>query len=70
MLAWELSGIVDFIEQLKEVDTDDVEPMASVAEMTLRQRKDEITDGGYQDKILENAPKSDEEFYIVPKVVE
>lgn len=69
-LAGELSGIVNFIEQLKEVNTDNVEPMASVAEMVIRQREDEITDGGYHDKILANAPMSDEEFYIVPRVVE
>ena len=69
-LAGELSGIVGWIEQLSEVNVEGVEPMYSVSQMTLPQRKDEITDGGYQEKVLRNAPDADEGYFLVPKVVE
>lgn len=66
----QLSNIVKFVEQLKEVDTENVEPLASVVDITLRLRKDEVTDGGYQKEILANAPETLEGFFVVPKVVE
>jgi aspartyl-tRNA(Asn)/glutamyl-tRNA(Gln) amidotransferase subunit C len=66
----QLSGIINFVEQLNEVDTDNVEPLASVVDITLRLREDEITDGGYQKEILANAPETLEGFFVVPKVVE
>lgn len=69
-LANELSGILGFIEQLGEVDTDGVEPMTSVTPMALKRRTDVVSDGGYQDKILKNAPDAREGFFAVPKVVE
>ena len=69
-LAGELSNILTWIEQLGEVNTDGVEPMASVAEMTLPMRADEVTDGGNRDKILANAPQQAHGFFLVPKVVE
>lgn len=69
-LAGELSGILDFVEQLAEVDTGGVEPMTSVAAMTLPRRADAVTDGGQRDKVLANAPEADEGFFLVPKVVE
>ena len=69
-LAQEFSNILDFIEQLNEVDVDDVEPMVSVTPMRLKRREDVITDGGYQEKILANAPDAREGFFAVPKVVE
>ena len=56
MLAGELSNIIGWIEQLDEVDTDGVEPMASVADIKLRWRADEVTDGGIPDKVTSNAP--------------
>lgn len=65
-----LSNIIDFVEQLSEVDTDNVEPLASVVDITLRLREDEVTDGGYQKEILANAPETLEGFFVVPKVVE
>lgn len=68
--ADEISGIMDWIEQLSEVNTDGIEPMTSVVEVKLHERPDEITDGGYQDKILANAPETQEGFFVVPKVVE
>lgn len=69
-LAGELSNILHFVEQLSEVNTDGVEPMTSVAAMTLPMRKDIITDGGQPAAILANAPEAEDGFFTVPKVVE
>ena len=69
-LAGELSSILDWIEQLQELDTDGVEPMASVSDVTLPQRKDVVTDGNCQAAVLKNAPDPEDGFYTVPKVVE
>jgi len=69
-LARELSGIMDWIEQLSEVDTDGVEPMTTSVAMTLPMREDVVTEGGDPDKVLGNAPKAAKGFFIVPKVVE
>lgn len=69
-MAGELNNILGWIEQLGEVDTDGVEPMTSVVEMTLRQREDQVTDGNYPDKVLANGPDTAMGFYTVPKVVE
>jgi aspartyl-tRNA(Asn)/glutamyl-tRNA(Gln) amidotransferase subunit C len=69
-LAAELSGILDWVEQLMAVDTTDVPPMTSVAEMTLPMRDDHVTDGANRDAVLGNAPRSAKGFFAVPKVVE
>ena len=69
-LAKELSGILDFMEQLGEVNVEGVEPMTSVTPMDLPRRTDEVTDGNIQDKVLANAPDPREGFFAVPKVVE
>jgi len=69
-LARELSGILQWIEQLNEVDTDSVEPMSSAVAVTLPMRDDVVTDGGDPARVLANAPKSDRNFFVVPKVVE
>jgi len=69
-LAGELNNILGWIEQLSEVDTDGVEPMTSVADMSLYQRPDEINDGDCRDKVLANAPNGKGAFYTVPKVIE
>ncbi len=69
-LAQEFSNILDFIEQLNEVDVNDVDPMVSVTPMRLKRRDDVVTDGGYPEKILSNAPDAREGFFAVPKVVE
>jgi len=66
----ELNNILAFVEQLSEVNTDGVEPMTSVVEMSLRARADAVTDGGQRDLILANAPETAEGFFVVPKVVE
>ena len=70
ILAGELSGIMGWIEQLNEVDIEGVAPMTSVVAATLPMREDVVTDGGIQDQVLANAPKSDEGFFVVPKAVE
>ena len=69
-LAAELSGILQWIEQLNEVDTDDVLPMASVHDQVLRWRGDVINDCGKQDEITANAPDGANGFFAVPKVIE
>ena len=69
-LERELNGILSWIEQLGEVDTDGVEPMTAVIPNTLRWRADEVTDGNVQDKVLANAPQAEFGFFAVPKVIE
>ncbi len=69
-LAAELSAILGWVEQLSEVDTSDVPPMTSVAEMTWPRRADTVTDGGRADDVLANAPERKDDFFAVPKVVE
>jgi aspartyl-tRNA(Asn)/glutamyl-tRNA(Gln) amidotransferase subunit C len=69
-LARELNGIMAWIEQLAEVDTDGVEPMTSAVEQPLPMRDDVVTEGGDASKVLANAPKSARGFFVVPKVVE
>jgi aspartyl-tRNA(Asn)/glutamyl-tRNA(Gln) amidotransferase subunit C len=69
-LQKELSGILDWVNQLNEVDTSDAEPMTRVTPMTLKSRADVVTDGEMADAIVKNAPMSAEHFFLVPKVVE
>lgn len=68
--AREISGILKWIEQLQEVNTEGVPQMASVAEMQLRWREDKITDGHCRGAVLANAPRQDYGCFVVPKVVE
>ncbi len=69
-LEKELSGILNWVEQLGEVDTSAVEPMTRVVAQTLKMRDDEVTDGEMADAVTANAPKSEDHFFVVPKVVE
>ena len=69
-LAGELSHILEWIEQLNEVDTADVPPMTSVVAVKLRLRADEVTDGERPEDILRNAPERQDGYFVVPKVVE
>ena len=69
-LAQEFNNILGFIEQLNEVDVEGIEPMVSVTPMRLKRRKDVVSDGDQQDKVLSNAPDAREGFFAVPKVVE
>lgn len=65
-----LNGILKWIEQLKEVNTDNVEPLANVVDIELALREDAVTDGNNPDAVLSNAPETASGFYVVPKVVE
>jgi aspartyl-tRNA(Asn)/glutamyl-tRNA(Gln) amidotransferase subunit C len=70
-LARELSGILHWVEQLSEVNTEGVAPMTSVAgELALPMRQDKVSDGGYPEKVLLNGPETTNGFFLVPKVVE
>ena len=69
-LASEITGILDWIEQLQEVDVEGVEPMTSAVPMRLKRRTDNVTDGDRRDDVLANAPDAREGFFAVPKVVE
>ncbi|MCF8475351.1 MAG: Asp-tRNA(Asn)/Glu-tRNA(Gln) amidotransferase subunit GatC [Emcibacter sp.] len=69
-LVGELNNILSWIEQLSEVNTDGVAPMTSVVEVDLPWRADKVTDGGYRDDILANAPHAEHGFFTVPKVIE
>ena len=66
----ELNAILGFVEQLSEVDAEGVEPMTSVVDMTMRKRQDEVNDGSKAADIVANAPVSEDNFFMVPKVVE
>jgi aspartyl-tRNA(Asn)/glutamyl-tRNA(Gln) amidotransferase subunit C len=69
-LAKELNGILAWIEQLNEVNVDGVEAMTTPVKMQLPMREDVVSDGNIQAKVLANAPKSEDGFFVVPKVVE
>ena len=69
-LQGELNAILSFVERLEEVDVEGVEPMTSVAPMAMKKRQDGVTDGGYAEAIIRNAPATEDQFFLVPKVVE
>ena len=69
-LAGDLNSIFDFIEKLNELKTDNIEPLTSIAETTLKLRTDEIKSKNIRNKILKNSPEENEDFFVVPKVVE
>ncbi|HEY8335455.1 MAG TPA: Asp-tRNA(Asn)/Glu-tRNA(Gln) amidotransferase subunit GatC [Tardiphaga sp.] len=69
-LQGELNAMLAFVEQLSEVDVEGVEPMTSVTPMEMTRRADVITDGEIADKVIANAPMSEDHFFLVPKVVE
>ncbi|MDA7469667.1 Asp-tRNA(Asn)/Glu-tRNA(Gln) amidotransferase subunit GatC [Candidatus Pelagibacter ubique] len=69
-LAGDLNSIFDFIEKLNELNTDNIEPLTSVAETTLKLRADEIKSENIRDQILKNSPEENEDFFVVPRVVE
>ena len=69
-LAGDMNSIFDFIEKLKELNTDNVEPLTSVAETTLKLRVDEVKTGNIREQVLKNSPDENEDFFVVPRVVE
>jgi aspartyl-tRNA(Asn)/glutamyl-tRNA(Gln) amidotransferase subunit C len=66
----EINAMLAFVEQLQEVDVAGVEPMTSVTPMAMKKRADVVTDGGDAEAVLKNAPQVDDDFFLVPKVVE
>ena len=66
----EINAILGFVEQLEEVNVEGVEPMTSVTPMVLRRRDDVVTDGGYPERVVANAPLTEDNFFMVPKVIE
>jgi aspartyl-tRNA(Asn)/glutamyl-tRNA(Gln) amidotransferase subunit C len=69
-LGQELNAILAFVEELNAVDVSGVEPLTSVLPMKMKKRADVVTDGGFADDILANAPEREDHFFVVPKVIE
>ena len=69
-LRGELNAMLAFVEQLQEVNVEGVEPMTSVTPMAMKTRADVVTDGGIAEDVVKNAPASEDNFFLVPKVVE
>ena len=69
-LSKDLSNIFKFIEKLNKANTENIKPLSSILDQSLRLREDKVNDGNIRDQILENAPNKNEDFFIVPKVIE
>ena len=69
-LVGDMNSIFDFIEKLKELNTDNIEPLTSVAETTLKLRVDEVKSRNIREQVLKNSPDENEDFFVVPRVVE
>mgnify|MGYP001290794925 FL=1 len=69
-LSKDLSSIMQFIEKLNELNTDKTTPLTSIINASLKSREDEVKDGKIRDQILKNSPEKNEEFFVVPKVIE
>ena len=69
-LAGDLNSIFEFVEKLNELNTDNIEPLTSVAETTLKFREDEVKSENIREQIIKNSPEDNEDFFVVPKVVE
>ena len=69
-LEGDLNSIFNFIEKLNELKTEDVEPLTSVAETTLKLRADEVKSKNLREQVIKNSPKDNEDYFVVPKVIE
>ena len=69
-LSKDLTSIISFIEKLNTLNTDKITPLTSIINASLKSRKDEIKDGKIRDQILKNSPEKNDEFFVVPKVIE
>ena len=69
-LSKDLTSIMKFIESLKKLNTDKTTPLTSIINASLKSRKDEVKDGKIRDQILKNSPEKNDEFFVVPKVIE
>ena len=69
-LSKDLTSIMKFIENLNKLNTDKIDPLTSIINASLKSRKDEVKDGKIRDQILKNSPEKNDEFFVVPKVIE
>ena len=69
-LSKDLTSIIKFIEKLNELNTDKTDPLTSIINTSLKSRNDEIKDGKIRNQILKNSPEKNEEFFVVPKVID
>ena len=69
-LSKDLTSIMKFIENLNKLNTDKTSPLTSIINASLKSRKDEVKDGKIRDQILKNSPEKNDEFFVVPKVIE
>ena len=69
-LSKDLTSIMKFIENLNKLDTDKTAPLTSIINASLKSRKDEVKDGKIRDQVLKNSPEKNDEFFVVPKVIE
>jgi len=69
-LSKDLTSIMRFIENLNKLNTNKIEPLTSIIDASLNSRKDDVKDGKIRDQILKNSPEKNEEFFVVPKVIE
>ena len=69
-LSKDLTSIMKFIEKLNKLNTDKVKPLTSIVNASLKSRSDDVKDGKIRDQILKNSPESNEEFFVVPKIIE
>ena len=69
-LSKDLTSIMKFIENLNKLNTDKTAPLTSIINASLKSRKDEVKDGKIRDQILKNSPEKNDEFFVVPKVIE
>ena len=69
-LSDDLNSIFEFIEKLNELKTDDVKPLTSISETTLKFRSDEIKSKNIREQIIKNSPEDNEDYFVVPKVIE
>ena len=70
ILAKDLRSIMKFIEKLNKLNTEKISPLTSIINASLKSRKDEVKDGKIRDQILKNSPEKNDEFFVVPKVIE
>ena len=69
-LVGDLNSIFDFIEKLNQLKTDNIEPLTSVAETTLKLRTDEVKSKNLREQVIKNSPQDNEDYFVVPKVIE
>ena len=69
-LSKDISSIMKFIEKLNKLNTDKINPLTSIINSSLKSRIDEVKEEKIRDQILKNSPENNDEFFVVPKVIE